>query len=97
MESFGHPGVEGSYFIKQLAASVVGRKNGESTARKGGGTGTHTSDRLGDQITISIMRVSQVKVQLRDPQEARRRTAGGMTDPHPWREDGAWTPLDASE
>ena len=35
VESFGRLGVEGSNFIDQLAASVVGGRDGGSMARKG--------------------------------------------------------------
>ena len=40
-----------------------------------------------------LRRVSCVKLQLRDRQEARRSTGGRMTDPYRWRGDGAWMRL----
>ena len=89
MESFGRLGEESSTFIDQLAASVVGGRDGGSMATK-----EAVKERLqqivsvGTQVAIS-RRVSRFKLQLRDHQEARR-SRGGMADPHLCRRDGAW-------
>ena len=76
VESFGRLGVEGSYFIDQQAASVVGGRDGGSMARKG-----VLKERLlqivsvKSQVAIS-RRVSRLKLQLRDRQDARRSQGG---------------------
>ena len=79
VESFGRLGVEGSYFIDQLAASVLGGRGGGSMAKKG-----VLKERLlqivsaTTQVAIS-KRVSRFKLHLRDRQDARR-SQGGRDD-----------------
>ena len=70
VDSFGRLGVEDSNFIDQLAASVVGGRDGESTARKG-----VVKERLLLIISVTTQvvtsrRVSRFKLHLRDRQEA---------------------------
>ena len=48
VQIFGRFVIEGDKFVKQAAASVWGRKDGGSIARKGGGEGTPVANRLGD-------------------------------------------------
>ena len=74
--------VEGSKFIDQLAASVVGGRNGGSMARKG-----VVKERLLQIISVTtqvaISRgVAWFKLQLRDRQEIRSR-GGGDDRPTP--------------
>ena len=89
VESLGRLGVEGSRFIDQLTARVVGGRDGGSIGRKGG-----VKERLLlivsviTQVTIS-RRVSKFRLHLRGRQESRRRRGGEMTDPHRRRGDGA--------
>ena len=75
-ESFGRPGVEGSNFIDQLAASVVGGRDGESVARKG-----VVKECLLQIVSVTTLvaisrRVPRFKLQPRDRQEARRGRGG---------------------
>ena len=77
VESFGRLGVEGSYFIDQLAASVVGGRDGGSMARKG-----VLKERLLQIVSVTTQvaisrRVSRFELQLRDRQDARRSEGGG--------------------
>ena len=83
MDSFGRLGEESSTFIDQLAASVVGGRDGGSMATK-----EAVKERLlqivsvTTQVAISRM-VSRFKLQLRDHQEARRSREGGwLTHTH---------------
>ena len=90
VESFGHLGVEVSYFIDQLAASVVGGRDGGSMARKG-----MLKERLLQIVSVTTQaaisrRASHFKLQLRDCQ-MQEVSGEGMIDPHPWRGDGVWT------
>ena len=83
MESYGRLGVEGSYFIDQLAASVVGGRDGESMARKG-----LLKERLLQIVSVTThvaisWRVSRFKLQLKDCQDARRSQGGGDDRPTP--------------
>ena len=77
VESFGRLGAEGSKFVDQLAASVVGGRDG----------GSMVKERLlqiisvTTQVTIS-RRVARFKLQLRDRQETRSR-GGGDDRPTP--------------
>ena len=89
VESFGRLGVEGSEFIDQLAAGVVGGRGGGSMGRK-----AVVKERLLQLVSVTTQvvisrRVSRFKLQLRNRQEARRSRGGGVTDPHRWRGDGA--------
>ena len=91
MESFGRLGRESSYFIDQLAASVVGGRTGGSMTRKG-----VVKERLLQIVPVTAQvaisrKVSRFKLLLRDLQDARRVSGEGMIDPHPWRGDGVWT------
>ena len=94
VESFGRLGVEGSNFIDQLAASVVGGRDGGSMARKG-----VVKERLLQTISVTTQvaistRVARFKLQLRDPQEIRRSSGGGDDRPTPM----AWEwSLDATQ
>ena len=77
MESFGRLGVEGSYFIDQLAATVMGRRGGGLMARKG-----VLKERLLQIVSVTTQvaisrRVSRFELQLRDRQDARRSEGGG--------------------
>ena len=68
VESVGRLGVEGSNFIDQLAASVVGGRDGGSMARKG-----VVKKRLLQMISVTTQvaisrRVARFKLQLRDRQ-----------------------------
>ena len=94
VESFGRLGVEGSNFIDQLAASVVGGRDGRSMSKKGV-VKEHLLPKIKVTTQVAISRrVSRFKLQLRDREEARRsKGVGGMTDPHRWRGDGAWMRL----
>ena len=90
VESFGRLGVEGSYFINQLAASVVGGRDGGSMSRRG-----VLKERLLQIVSVSTQvaistRVSHFKLQLRDRQDEGVR-GEGMIDPHQWRGDRVWT------
>ena len=81
-ERFGRIGVEGSYFIDQLAANVVGGKDGGSMARKG-----VLKERLLQIVSVTTQvttsrRVSRFKLQLRDRQDARSQ-GGGNDRPTP--------------
>ena len=81
MESFGRLGVEGSNFIDQLAASVVGGRDGGSMTKKG-----VVKEHLLQIILVTAQvaisrRVSRVKFQLRGRQEARRTRGGGDDRP----------------
>ena len=82
VESFGRFGVEGSNFIDQLAASVVGGKDGRSMVRKG-----VVKERLLEIISVTpqvaISRVARFKLQLGDRQEIRRSRGGGDDRPTP--------------
>ena len=83
VESFGHLGVEGSYFVDQLAASVVGGRDVGSMARKG-----VLKERLLQTVSVTTQvalsrRVSRFKLQLRDRQEARRSQGGEDDRPTP--------------
>ena len=83
VESFWRLGVEGSYFIDQLAVSVVGGRDGGSTVRM-----RVLKERLlqtvsvTTQVTIS-RKVSRFKLQLRDGQDARTSQGGGDDRPTP--------------
>ena len=94
VESFGRLGEEGSNFIDQLAASVVGARDGGPMTRKGV-VKAHLLQIISVSTQVAISRrVSRFKLQLRDREEARRsKGVGGMTDPHRWRGDGAWMRL----
>ena len=76
VESFGRLGVAGSYLIDLLATSAVRGRDGGSMARKG-----VLKERLlqivsvKSQVAIS-RRVSRLKLQLRDRQDARRSQGG---------------------
>ena len=78
VESFGRRlGVDGSIFIDQLAASVVGGRDGESMARK-----RVVRERLLQIVLVTTQfaisrRMSRLQLQPRDHQEARRNRAGG--------------------
>ena len=83
VESFGRLGVEGSKFIDQLAASVVGGRDGGSMGRKG-----VVKERLLQIVSVTTQvaisrRVSRFKLQLRDRQEARRSRGRGDDRPTP--------------
>ena len=83
VETFGRLGVEGNYFIDQLAASVVKGRDGGSMARKGVLKGCLLQIvSVTTQFTIS-RRVSRFKLQLRDRQDARRSQGGGDDGPTP--------------
>ena len=95
VESFGRLGVEGSYYIDQLAATVVGGRDRRSMARKG-----VLKERLLQIVSVTTQvaisrRVSRFNLQLRDGQDARRGQGGGDDTPmihaHPWRGVGVWT------
>ena len=92
VETFGRLGVEGSKFIDQLAASVVGGRDGVGPW-EGKRSNETTSSKIvsvtSSQAAIS-RRVSRFKPQLRDRQEAIRSSGGGMTDPHRPCGKGAW-------
>ena len=80
---FGRLGVEGSNFIDQLAASVVGGRDGGSMARK-----RVVKERLLQIIAVTTQvatsrRVAGFKLQLRDRQDARRSRGGGDDRPTP--------------
>ena len=90
VESFGRLGVEGSYFIDQQAASVVGGRDGGSMASKG-----VLKERLLQIVSVttpvaSSRRVSRFKLKLRDRQDARSQ-GGRDYRPTPRRGDGVWT------
>ena len=77
VESFGRLGVQGSYSIDQLAASVVGGRNGGSIAKMG-----VLKERLLQIVSVTAQvaisrRVSRFQIQLGDRQEARRSQGGG--------------------
>ena len=81
--SFGRLGVEGSNFIDQLAASVVGVRDGGSVVRKG-----VVKERLLQIISVTTQvaisrRVARFKLQLRDRQIIRRSRGGGDDRPTP--------------
>ena len=83
VESFGRFGVEGSNFIDQLAASVVGGRDGGSMARKG-----VVKECLLQIIAVTTQvaisrRVARFKLQLRDRQDIRRSRGGGDDRPTP--------------
>ena len=83
VESFGRLGVEGNNFIDQLAASVVGGRDGGSMTKKG-----VVKEHLLQIILVTAQvaisrRVSRVKFQLRGRQEARRTRGGGDDRPTP--------------
>ena len=83
MESSGHLGVEGNNFVDQLAASVVGGRDGGSMARKGVVKGRLLQIMsVTTQVAIS-RRVARFKLQLRDRQEIRRSRGGGDDRPTP--------------
>ena len=73
MESFGRLGVEDSFFIDQLAASVVGGRDGGLMAKKGA-----LKERLLRIVSLSdytgrhFAEGARFKLQLRDRQDARR-------------------------
>lgn len=80
VESFGRLGQEGSEFIDQLAASVVGGRDGGSQAKKG-----ICKERLLQIISVTAQvaisrRVHRYKLAMRDRQAARgrREEAGGL-------------------
>ena len=82
VESFGRLGVEGSAFIDQLTTSVVGGRNRGSMTRKG-----VVKERLLQIVSVTAQvaisqRVSRLKLQLRDRQEAKR-SRGGNDRPRP--------------
>ena len=84
VESCGRLGVEGSNFIDQPAASVVGGRD-------------VVKERLLQIISVTTQiaisrRVARFKLQLRDHQEIWSR-GGGDADPHRWLGDGAWKQL----
>ena len=91
VESFGRLGVEGSNFIDQLAASVVGGRDGGSMARKGVVKELQIIS-MATQV-VNSRRVARFKLQLRDRQEIRRRRGGGNDRPTPIA--GGWS-LDAT-
>ena len=83
MESFGRLGVEGSNFIDQPVASIVGGRSGGSMARKG-----VVKECLLRIISVTTQvaisrRVARFKFQLRDRQEIRRSRGGGDDRPTP--------------
>ena len=83
MEGFGRLGIKGSNFIDQLAASVVGGKDGRSMVRKG-----VVKERLLEIISVTPQvaisrRVARFKLQLGDRQEIRRSRGGGDDRPTP--------------
>ena len=83
VESFGRLGVEGRNFIDQLAASVVGGRDGGSMTRKGV-LKEHLLQIISATIQVAISRrVSRFKLQLRDRQEARRGRGVGDDRPTP--------------
>ena len=76
VESFGRLGVEGSNFIDQLAASVVGGRDGGSMARKG-----VVKERLLQIISLTTQfaisrRVARFKLQRRDRQDIKKEQRG---------------------
>ena len=94
VESFGRLGEEGSNFIDQLAASVVGARDGGSMTRKGV-VKAHLLQIISVSTQVAISRrVSRFKLQLRDRQEARRSRGGGDRRPTPmawgWSLDAAY-------
>ena len=81
MESFGRLGVEGSNFIDQLTASVVGERDGRSMTRKG-----VVMERLLQVISLTTQvaisrRVAWFKLHLRDRQEKKEQGGGGFDPP----------------
>lgn len=94
VESFGRLGIESNTFIYQLAASVVGGRDGGLVAKKGVVKGRLLQIiSAAKQVAISH-RVSRFKLQPRDHQESRRTRRGGeITDPRRWHGDGASTRL----
>ena len=94
MESFGRLGVEGSKFIDQLTASVVGERDVGPTGRKG-----VVEERLLQIASMTTQvatsrRMSRFKLQLRGRQESRRSRGGGDDRPIPmtwgWSLDAAY-------
>ena len=82
-ESFGRLGLEGSKFIDQLAASVVGGRDGRSMGGKG-----FVKERLLQIVSVTTQvaisrRMSRFKLQLRGRQESRRSRGGGDDKPTP--------------
>ena len=78
VESFGRLGVDGSYFIDQMAA-----RDGGSMARKG-----VLKERLLQIVSVTTQvalsrRVFRFKVQVRNRQDARRSQGGGDDRPTP--------------
>ena len=79
VESFGHLGVEGSYFVDQLAASVVGGRDVGSMARKGV---------LKERLLQIFSTTKQVSIEQRVPRfnllpryrQDARRNQGGRDD-----------------
>ena len=83
VESFGRLGVEGSNFIDQPAASVVGGRDGRSMASEGVvGEPLLQIISVTTQVAIS-RRVARFKLQLRDRQETKRSRGGGDDRPTP--------------
>ena len=85
VESFGRLGVEGSNFIDQLAARVVGGRDGGSMTRKRV-VEAHLLQIISvttTQVAIFSRRVSRFKLQLRYRKEARRSRGGGDDRPTP--------------
>ena len=77
---FGRLGVEGSNFVDQLAACVVGGRDGGSMTRKGM-VNEHLLQIISETTQVNISRrVSRFNLQLRDRQEGSGE--GGMTDPN---------------
>ena len=94
VESFGRLGVEGSYFIDQLAASVVGGRDGGSMARKG-----VLKERILQMVSVTTQvaiprQVSRFKLHCNRFEIAKMQEGvdgEGMIDPHQWRGGGVWT------
>ena len=81
VDSFGRLGMEGSYFIDQLAATVVRGRDGGSMARRGMLKEGLLHVSVNAQVVIS-RRVSRFKLQRRGRQDARRQ-GGGHDRPTP--------------
>ena len=74
-----------------LAAGVVGREDERTMARKRGGEGMPSANRLDDHPVRRFTRLSRSKLRLRGCQEARRNPGGGGGGDRPsWRRDGTW-------
>ena len=93
VESSGRLGVEGNNFVDQLAASVVGGRDGGSMARKG-----VVKERLLQTISVTTQvaistRVRGLSSSLGTPRKLEGAAGEGMTDPHRWLGNGVWTQL----